>query len=148
MNDPPRLSPDDLLLRFLADREAPCPVCRYNLRSITVPRCPECGVPLQLQVGAAGLRLLLLFAAFAPTLLILGIAAFFGVMGVLHGPPRGQLGFYFVLLAGLLNTGIFAALVRLRVKFLLASAAQQRRITAALWIWNVIVFLSAVLAVR
>ena len=25
------------------DEDLPCPKCRYNLRGLTVPRCPECG---------------------------------------------------------------------------------------------------------
>lgn len=31
------------LLHYIADRDVPCPVCGYNLRALTVPRCPECG---------------------------------------------------------------------------------------------------------
>ncbi|HVU62941.1 MAG TPA: hypothetical protein VHC70_03125 [Phycisphaerales bacterium] len=41
----------DLLLQFLADRDHPCPGCGYNLRALTVPRCPECNEPLKLQAG-------------------------------------------------------------------------------------------------
>lgn len=35
---PPGL-PDDWVL----DRDLPCPKCRYNLRMLCLPRCPECG---------------------------------------------------------------------------------------------------------
>lgn len=27
------------------DADVPCPHCEYNLRGLTVPRCPECGEP-------------------------------------------------------------------------------------------------------
>jgi hypothetical protein len=43
---------DQMLLAFLRERDAFCPVCKYNLRGLTVARCPECGRALQLTVGA------------------------------------------------------------------------------------------------
>jgi hypothetical protein len=43
---------DAMLLQFVRDREVPCPVCKYNLHALTVPRCPECGRALCLTVGA------------------------------------------------------------------------------------------------
>ncbi len=45
-----------MLSAFLADRDAACPVCRYNLRAVQGDRCPECGTHLQLQVGQAVVR--------------------------------------------------------------------------------------------
>ncbi len=39
------------LVEFLRANDAPCPVCGYNLRSLTVPVCPECRQPLELTVG-------------------------------------------------------------------------------------------------
>jgi hypothetical protein len=39
------------LLDFLRERDVPCPLCRYNLRALTTPRCPECGRELRLSVG-------------------------------------------------------------------------------------------------
>ena len=48
----PDLSPDDAaLLVWLCDRDVECPLCRYNLRGLTVPRCPECGNRLRLWVS-------------------------------------------------------------------------------------------------
>lgn len=32
---------------FLAGRDAPCPRCGYNLRSVRTGQCPECGVVLR-----------------------------------------------------------------------------------------------------
>jgi hypothetical protein len=31
------------ILDYLAEHDAPCPNCTYNLRGMTTPRCPECG---------------------------------------------------------------------------------------------------------
>jgi len=41
---------DELLLAYLAEHEASCPVCGYNVHRITVPRCPECGRGLRLRL--------------------------------------------------------------------------------------------------
>lgn len=41
------------LLDFLRDRDVACPLCGYNLRGLTSPRCPECGRDLRLSVGLA-----------------------------------------------------------------------------------------------
>jgi hypothetical protein len=41
----------EALIGFLRERDVFCPLCRYNLRGLTVPRCPECGRDLQLSVG-------------------------------------------------------------------------------------------------
>lgn len=40
-----------LLLTYLWTHDAACPVCKYNLRGLTVPRYPECGNELRLTVG-------------------------------------------------------------------------------------------------
>src|SRR5690242_20481338 len=43
---------DSATLRaFLAERDAPCPACGYNLRGIEEPLCPECGGTVELAIG-------------------------------------------------------------------------------------------------
>jgi hypothetical protein len=39
------------LAQWLADRDVPCPLCRYNLRGLASNRCPECGRELRLGVS-------------------------------------------------------------------------------------------------
>jgi hypothetical protein len=39
------------LVVWLRDRDVDCPLCHYNLRGLTVPRCPECGHGLGLAVS-------------------------------------------------------------------------------------------------
>ncbi|HUO08545.1 MAG TPA: hypothetical protein VM008_09625 [Phycisphaerae bacterium] len=56
--DPPPPAPiptsdADFLLAFLKDRDALCPLCKYNLRNAVSPRCPECGREIKLSVGMA-----------------------------------------------------------------------------------------------
>ncbi len=45
---------DPLLGVFLADRDATCPACGYNLRGVVSAACPECGLELRLGVREAG----------------------------------------------------------------------------------------------
>jgi hypothetical protein len=40
-----------VLLEFLRTHDEFCPLRKYNLRNLTLPRCPECGRGLRLTVG-------------------------------------------------------------------------------------------------
>ncbi len=40
-----------MLRSFLAGRDEACPVCEYNLRDLRFPRCPECGLELELRLA-------------------------------------------------------------------------------------------------
>ena len=35
---------------WLLNRDLPCPKCRYNLRMLSTPRCPECGITFRWQM--------------------------------------------------------------------------------------------------
>lgn len=48
---------DPMLRSFLAERDAPCPSCGYNLRGLTGSFCPECDQALVLRVGLVEPRL-------------------------------------------------------------------------------------------
>jgi len=65
-----------LLNKYLADRNVPCPRCGYNLRSLTGGRCPECGDYLQLQVGLSEPRLGAYITLLVACCLGLGASAF------------------------------------------------------------------------
>jgi hypothetical protein len=43
----------EYLIHWLANRDAFCPLCNYNLRALQTPRCPECGEGLRLRVMLA-----------------------------------------------------------------------------------------------
>ncbi len=52
---PPLVDRDNFMLAYLAQHEAQCPACGYNVHALTSPRCPECGRGLTLRVvGAVG----------------------------------------------------------------------------------------------
>ena len=52
-HNPGEAADHTMLLEFLADRDAACPACSYNLRGLTQPVCPECGKKIELRVGLA-----------------------------------------------------------------------------------------------
>jgi hypothetical protein len=61
LRDPTSLSADDgranmnkdLLASFIATNEVYCPACRYRMRALTEPKCPECGYSLTLALASA-----------------------------------------------------------------------------------------------
>ncbi|MGH7132860.1 MAG: hypothetical protein ACREJO_13040 [Phycisphaerales bacterium] len=66
------------LTSYLADHDAPCPHCRYNLRGVSGSTCPECGKSIELALSAPsrfGGRGLFLLAAFLIVLIGGSIAA-------------------------------------------------------------------------
>lgn len=53
----PRHSSVELLHAYLQEHDAPCPLCGYNLRGVTLLSCPECDAPIELCVGSSQLQL-------------------------------------------------------------------------------------------
>lgn len=133
---PPTSRAQDLLLEFLREHEAPCPVCGYNLKSLTRPFCPECGQALVLSVGTVGLRLRWLLAAVAPGFFS-GIAAVFLlvpiVLRIVIGDGRLSV------LPGAIDlfgwcSGAFAIILSInRHRFLALPRAAQRWCVAGIW---------------
>ncbi len=139
---PPNYTPRDImLLEFLRDHEAPCPLCGYNLKSLTRPKCPECGQALVLTVGIARLRMGWLFAAVAPGFFS-GIAACFVLV-----PIVGRLVFGDGVLSPALTaldlfgwcSGLFAIILAAqRARFLAQSPARQRWWAILIWVVHVV----------
>ncbi len=48
---PPSSGDAEAVRLFLADHDALCPRCKYNLRGSESPVCPECGLRLSLHLG-------------------------------------------------------------------------------------------------
>ena len=69
----------DFLRQFLAGRDVPCPMCKYNLRDLVGNRCPECGRSITLAVKAAEFNL----ATFTAGVVILAAGAGFFVVAFL-----------------------------------------------------------------
>lgn len=73
-------APDALLVEFLGHRDLPCPVCRFNLRDGVSAACPECGSPLELQIGSIDRRLGLWLCVFLAHVIPFGFAATLSTM--------------------------------------------------------------------
>src|SRR5262249_8711076 len=121
------------LLAYVADRDAPCPRCGYNLRGLTQARCPECGEELRLQVGTVRPILGTLIAAMAPGLFS-GIAAIIFSVEKAVFPAARPVWMWFVYLFGAVSGLGAIGLYRWRAAFLKRSSSAQCGIAAALWL--------------
>ena len=128
--------PDDegqegLLRAFLAGCDVPCPVCRYNLRGLGGPSCPECGARLDLRVGSVDLKLgawLVSVLAVALPMGFTGILAVVGTIGAGRSAywPLGdwiRLAALWILMVA--YAGGLYAILKGRPRFLRRSAAEQ-----------------------
>jgi hypothetical protein len=131
-----------MLLDFLREYDAACPVCGYNLRGLTRPICPECSQELVLTVGAVRLRLGWLFAALAPGFFS-GIAAIFVLIPTLGRPLFGDGRWEPLIVAMDLFgwcSGIFAIILaskRPRSRFLALPPARQRWFAIIIWLIHI-----------
>jgi hypothetical protein len=137
------------LLAYVRERDVPCPLCGYNLRDLTGPRCPECRHDLVLAVGVTRPHFLWLLVTIAPCIFS-GMAA-----GLLLFPI-----FMSIFVGGILPPWqIFAAetfgwvsalagflLVWKRYAFLRQSRTAQRRWAVGAWAIHVTAFLGLIAA--
>lgn len=142
------------LLEFLQHHDAPCPVCHYNLRGLTAPRCPECDHKLELTVGASGVRIGWFIAALAPFMSAgLGALALGTLLAIAElsmalgrntggGPPPM---FHLITMLGLCSGMVAAALVWKRRRFLALSPAAQKRWALAAWVIHGLPFVALVI---
>ena len=126
-----------LLLTFLRERDAACPLCGYNLRNLVRPQCPECRQDLVLSVGIKDLRLGWLVATIAPGIFS-GIAAGLLLIPIILVPllARGGPAPWFIVGADLFGwlSGLAAvALVKYRLTFLRLPRDVQRTWAIVAW---------------
>jgi hypothetical protein len=128
---------DDLLVAFLTNRTTPCPRCRFDLRDVREPRCPECGEPIRLQVGAARPLIWWFIVAIAPGIFS-GIAASIlaipmTVSLVLGLPGNIPPEIWFAESVGVVSVLLLAALLRWRWWFIARSPRRQISIAVSIW---------------
>jgi hypothetical protein len=86
----PSATEEDLLLAYLKDRDAACPLCGYNVRNLTIPRCPECGRELRLHVGLADPFLAAWILSMTAVALAAGAGLFFTPFVIAYGWPEDE----------------------------------------------------------
>ena len=132
--------PDAEFLRhYLADRDAACANCGYNLRGLTNDRCPECGLGLVLQIGLQEPRQGAFLAG------VIGLAAGVGFSGLLLlyagirvlmlGRGGGGMGTFLVITASGLAFQTLALLHFLKLKPYLRKCSSARRALAVITCW-------------
>ena len=82
-------SEDETLIDWLRDRDAFCPLCKYNVRNLTSPRCPECGQVLQLTVALADPYLKAWIALMTAVCAGAGMGVLWSYFLITQGWPRG-----------------------------------------------------------
>ena len=132
----------DQLKAYLAERDAPCPGCGYNLRGVAEPVCPECGIPLDVQAikppaffapDAFG-GIYIAWITFLGLVLIGGL---FGASRVHHYYRREQLMIVFTTLA--------VTLVPLVVSVMIRRRAMKNHVRALHLLEGVVLFLPVVI---
>lgn len=143
----PEPSNDQRLVEFLRANDAPCPLCGYNLRGLTVTVCPECRQPLELTVGLrhanVGWFVLTIVPGVFSGMASLFLIALLVVVMVTEGgsPPLPVVG---VALFGLSSGVVALVLIARRRRFLRMLPSVQRTWGVVAWGVHVGVFLSLV----
>lgn len=119
------------LAAWLAERDAPCPNCRYVLRGLTATHCPECGLALVLRVGLEKPRQALLVLGVTGLASGLGFHALVLLWGVSQGAPGSDL---VPLVLGALTCGALLPVWT-------CSARHLRRVQSGIrWLWALLCF--------
>jgi hypothetical protein len=126
------------LLEYLRGRDVLCPLCGYDLRDLTEPRCPECRQDLALTVGVTRLRFGWLIVTIIPSMFS-GIAAgllLIPMLGVLFtGGERAPWPIVAAEIFGWLST--IAALLLLHKRYLFLRQPQAAQCGWAVGAWVV-----------
>jgi hypothetical protein len=124
------------LVEFLQDRDAPCPLCGYNLRNLPDDACPECRQTLRLTVGVHHVRIGWFLATVTPSLfsgvaavlmLILMVAVLASGAGPL--PPA----IFALDLLGLASGVVALVLIVRRHEFIRLPSRDQRKWAMVAW---------------
>lgn len=126
----------EFLRTFLAARDVPCPMCRYNLRGLTAETCPECGSEVEVTVGLTEPRMAAFIAGLIGLAAGLGfnalILGWIGVMSLSRmrgAPPAGML---VPLVVGVAATGLGMVLWLRSRRRIRQAAPVARRVLVAL----------------
>lgn len=134
---------DQMLRRFLRLHDSPCPICRYNLRSLTSDVCPECGQRFELRIGSSDPRIGAFLGFLAPMIMMSGIALLFLVLTIVVD-SRAPWGAYAVMCAGIIDGILVLVLCRRRAWFHRRTKQAQTQLAALAWIANAAFLIASV----
>jgi len=138
----PALQPfsnQQMLLAFLAEQDASCPACGYNLRQLTRPSCPECGLSLVLSVGSHEPFRRAWAITLCLTGMVAGIGMMFSLLVMAEGVPRIYDLHAIWLYGPIASIPLPFILFGLRNKFCGCSSAAQRWLAIASACWLVMI---------
>ncbi|UCD76467.1 MAG: hypothetical protein JSV91_05990 [Phycisphaerales bacterium] len=135
-----------LLVEFLRDHDAFCPRCKYNVRNLTRPVCPECREPLSLRVDMLRLPLLWFVVTLMPSI-------FSGICGamlltILVIFPGEDLGPWLLDAFGLSSGIAGVVLFLMRDHFLRSPRRSQIAWAIITWMIHLTVFVMLLLTVQ
>jgi hypothetical protein len=133
----PTADKTEMLLEFLRDHDTPCPVCGYNVRALTTPRCPECGQTLELKVGAKEPRI----AAYIVLVTALSLAAGCGLLACILLPASGgtlhrSFGVYYPVFGSVATIPLAIAALVIRRRFMKTRAGGQWALAILACAWD------------
>lgn len=119
MGEETETSPSDVesLIVWLRERDVECPLCKYNLRNLKEPRCPECGQKLRLGVHLVEPFLKAWILCCVPSCLVAGIGLLLLTALVAKGdaPMEDFWGVTFCVISlGMVPAALFILLLRRR----------------------------------
>lgn len=130
----------DALRSYLAEHDAACPACEYNLRGLTGDSCPECNQRLILRVGLAEPRLGAFVAGLVGIAGGLGFCAilsvYFAVLLLRRYMGGNPLGGLIPLPVGVVvGAGLLWGWLKARGR--LVQTSRERRLAAVIVVWVV-----------
>ena len=118
-----------------------CPACGYNLRMLSKPVCPECGLPLKLTVGSDEPYKRAWAIALTANAMVAGIGAIFLLIALGGGyPPEPGEDLAFIWFYGpMLWIPAPVILLRLRKKFCGINPRAQNVVAGLSILWFVLI---------
>ena len=137
----PQLDDDAFLITWLRDRDAACPLCGYNLRGLTSPRCPECGEAVELSVSLVEPYHKAWIATLVAILLPAGVGMLLAIGLIRFGWPRHlSLGQTTMFLYSLGSIPASLLVVTQRRRFLQFARPLQHAFAAIAWLALLLAF--------
>jgi len=132
------------LLNFLQDRDVNCPLCNYNLRNLSTPKCPECAEDLILKVGTRQIFFGLFLITAAPGIFS-GICAIMLLFPLIFLGPPPVIWPYILDAFGLASAVSAIMLYKYRHRFLKLSRSRQIICAILVWLLHIGVFATWIL---